>query len=66
MVKDQSGSITEICVLLKKKRKDNEPSKCIHETKSKYVMPIGTSFEKLLADDRGSKSVSKHERKIKF
>lgn len=51
---------------IKKKRKDNEPSKCIHETKSKYVMPLGTSFEKLLADDWGSKSVSKHERKIKF
>lgn len=63
MVKDQSESITEICVILKK---DNEPSKCIHKTISKYVMPIGTSFEKLLADDWGSKSVSKHERKIKF
>lgn len=65
MVKDQSESITEICSI-KKKRKDNEPSKCIHKTKSKYVMPIGTSFEKLLADDWGSKNVSKHERKIKF
>lgn len=49
-----------------KKRKDNEPSECIHETKSKYVMPKATSFEKLVADDQGSKSVSKHERKIKF
>lgn len=62
MIKDQSGSITEICVL-SKKRKDNESSECIHETKSKYMMPKATAFEKLVADDRGSKSVSKHEKK---